>query len=45
MTAAPDSASARSVQHATFAIERTIDAPVARVFQAWADPSATGRQS
>jgi uncharacterized protein YndB with AHSA1/START domain len=33
----------RSVTHATFAIERTYDAPPARVFQAWADPAVKGR--
>lgn len=33
----------RSVQHATFAIERTFDAPPARVFAAWADPVAKAR--
>ena len=31
---------ARSVTHATFFIERTYDAPPARVFHAFADPSA-----
>jgi uncharacterized protein YndB with AHSA1/START domain len=35
----PDTASARSVEHATFVIERTFDFPVARVFRSWADPA------
>jgi uncharacterized protein YndB with AHSA1/START domain len=30
----------RSAQHATFVIDRTYDAPVERVFQAWAEPKA-----
>ncbi len=30
----------RSAQHATFVIERTYDAPPARVFAAWAEPKA-----
>jgi uncharacterized protein YndB with AHSA1/START domain len=34
---------ARSTEHATFAIERTYDAPPARVFAAWADPVAKTR--
>jgi uncharacterized protein YndB with AHSA1/START domain len=34
---------ARSTEHATFAIERTYDAPPARVFAAWADPVAKAR--
>jgi uncharacterized protein YndB with AHSA1/START domain len=33
----------RSVEHATFVIERTYDASPARVFAAWADPTAKGR--
>jgi uncharacterized protein YndB with AHSA1/START domain len=33
----------RSVQHATFAVERTYDASPARVFAAWADPAAKAR--
>jgi uncharacterized protein YndB with AHSA1/START domain len=33
----------RSVHHATFTIDRTYDAPVARVFAAWADPAAKAR--
>jgi uncharacterized protein YndB with AHSA1/START domain len=33
----------RSVQHATFAVERTYDASPARVFAAWADPTAKAR--
>jgi uncharacterized protein YndB with AHSA1/START domain len=33
----------RSVQHATFVIERTYNAPPARVFAAWADPKAKAR--
>jgi uncharacterized protein YndB with AHSA1/START domain len=33
----------RSVTHSTFSIERTYDAPPARVFQAWADPSVKRR--
>lgn len=32
--------SRRSAQHATFVIERTYDAPPARVFAAWAEPKA-----
>jgi uncharacterized protein YndB with AHSA1/START domain len=31
---------ARSTEHASFAIERVYDAPVARIFAAWADPAA-----
>ncbi len=34
---------ARSVTHSTFVIERTYEAPPARVFAAWADPDAKGR--
>jgi uncharacterized protein YndB with AHSA1/START domain len=34
---------ARSTEHSTFAIERTYDAPPARVFAAWADPVAKTR--
>lgn len=34
---------ARSTEHATFAIERTYDATPARVFAAWADPAAKAR--
>jgi uncharacterized protein YndB with AHSA1/START domain len=30
----------RSAHHATFVIDRTYDAPLVRVFQAWADPKA-----
>lgn len=33
----------RSVEHATFAIERTYDAPPERVFAAWAEPAAKAR--
>lgn len=33
----------RSVEHATFAVERTYDASPARVFAAWADPEAKAR--
>jgi uncharacterized protein YndB with AHSA1/START domain len=33
----------RSVVHATFTIERAYPAPPARVFKAWADPSAKRR--
>ena len=33
----------RSVTHATFVVERTYDAPPARVFAAWADPAAKTR--
>jgi uncharacterized protein YndB with AHSA1/START domain len=33
----------RSVEHATFVVERTYDASPARVFAAWADPAAKGR--
>jgi uncharacterized protein YndB with AHSA1/START domain len=35
--------SKRSTQHATFVIERTYNAPPARVFAAWADPKAKAR--
>jgi uncharacterized protein YndB with AHSA1/START domain len=35
--------SKRSVEHATFVIERTYDASPARVFAAWADPAAKAR--
>jgi uncharacterized protein YndB with AHSA1/START domain len=35
--------SERSVEHATFAIERSYDASPARVFAAWADPAAKAR--
>ena len=34
---------ARSVTHATFAVERTYNASPARVFAAWADPAAKAR--
>lgn len=34
---------ARRAQHATFVIERVLDAPPARVFSAWADPRAKAR--
>jgi uncharacterized protein YndB with AHSA1/START domain len=33
----------RSIQHATFAIERTFEATPAQVFAAWADPAAKAR--
>jgi uncharacterized protein YndB with AHSA1/START domain len=33
----------RSVAHATFVVERTYDAPPARVFAAWADPAVKAR--
>lgn len=33
----------RSVTHARFVIERSYDAPPARVFAAWADPAAKAR--
>jgi uncharacterized protein YndB with AHSA1/START domain len=33
----------RSVTHATFVVERTYEAPPARVFAAWADPAAKAR--
>ncbi len=33
----------RSVAHATFVLERTYEAPPARVFAAWADPAAKRR--
>jgi uncharacterized protein YndB with AHSA1/START domain len=39
----PTDAPARTVQHATFTIDRTYDAPVAQVFAAWADPKAKAR--
>jgi uncharacterized protein YndB with AHSA1/START domain len=32
-----------SVEHGTFALERTYDAPPGRVFAAWADPEAKGQ--
>ena len=35
--------SARSVTHGSFVLERTYDAPPARVFAAWADPAAKAR--
>jgi uncharacterized protein YndB with AHSA1/START domain len=40
---APDPTSTRSVQHDTFVVERTIDAPIGRVYHAWADPAAKAR--
>jgi len=33
----------RSVAHDTFVIERTYDAPVKLVFEAWADPTLKAR--
>jgi uncharacterized protein YndB with AHSA1/START domain len=33
----------RSVNHATFVLERTYDAPPAQVFAAWADPEVKSR--
>ena len=33
----------RSVTHATFELQRTYDATPARVFAAWADPTAMAR--
>jgi uncharacterized protein YndB with AHSA1/START domain len=35
--------SERSVEHATFAVERTYDASPARAFAAWSDPAAKAR--
>jgi uncharacterized protein YndB with AHSA1/START domain len=35
--------SERSVEHATFVVERTYDASPDRVFAAWSDPDAKGR--
>ena len=35
--------SERSTQHETFSIDRTYDAPPARVFAAWAEPEAKAR--
>jgi uncharacterized protein YndB with AHSA1/START domain len=35
--------SERSVEHATFVVERTYDAPPDRVFAAWSDPRAKAR--
>jgi uncharacterized protein YndB with AHSA1/START domain len=35
--------SKRNVTHATFSLERTYEAPPARVFAAWADPAAKSR--
>ena len=37
MTAMPETTGTRTVDHATFVIERTLEFPVARVFNAWAD--------
>ena len=34
--------SGRSVEHATFVVERTYDTSAARVFAAWATPTNTG---
>jgi uncharacterized protein YndB with AHSA1/START domain len=39
----PKPAPGRSVDHATFSIERTYDAPPSRVFAAWAEPRAKAR--
>jgi uncharacterized protein YndB with AHSA1/START domain len=33
----------RSTQHITFVVERTLDAPLARVFHAWADRATKAR--
>ena len=33
----------RSVVHSTFTVDRTYDAPPARVFTAWSDPALKGR--
>ncbi len=38
-----DTRGARSIEHATFVIERTYEAAPARVFAAWADPAAKRR--
>jgi uncharacterized protein YndB with AHSA1/START domain len=35
--------SERSIEHATFVVERTYEASPARVFAAWADPAAKAR--
>jgi uncharacterized protein YndB with AHSA1/START domain len=35
--------SERSIEHATFVVERTYAAPPQRVFNAWADPTAKAR--
>jgi uncharacterized protein YndB with AHSA1/START domain len=35
--------SERSIQHATFVVERTYSAPPPQVFNAWADPAAKAR--
>ena len=35
--------SERSAQHATFIVERTYEASPARVYAAWADPTAKAR--
>lgn len=35
--------SERSIEHATFVVERTYDVSPARVFAAWADPAAKAR--
>jgi uncharacterized protein YndB with AHSA1/START domain len=39
----PSTVSPSTVTHDTFVIERTYDAPVARVFRAWADPERKAR--
>lgn len=39
----PQAAPGRSVQHATFTIDRVYDAPVSKVFAAWADPAAKAK--
>jgi uncharacterized protein YndB with AHSA1/START domain len=40
---APDTTRVRTVQHATFVVERGYDVPLARVFHAWADPAMKAR--
>ena len=39
----PELTDARTVQHSTFVLERTLGVPLARVFHAWADPAAKAR--
>lgn len=43
MSAKPEMPLQRSVQHATFTIERVYDAPAALTYSAWADPERKAR--
>ena len=43
MNAKPDTPVLRTVQHATFTVERIYDAPAALTYSAWADPARTAR--